>query len=56
MAITGRGVGLGERGMCVILDIMKINTQIAVWEGNLYSYASTLRESLLLEEGVGILM
>lgn len=56
MALTGRGFELGERGICVILDIMKINMQVAIWEGHLYSYASTLRESLLLEESVGILM
>lgn len=35
MKAVGKGVGLGERGMCVVLDIMRTNMQIVVWEGNL---------------------
>lgn len=36
-AIIGREVELGERGLCVILDIMKISMQIAIWEGSMVS-------------------
>lgn len=38
----------------MILDIVKMSIQIAIWEGSLYPYVSTLREGLLVKEGVGI--
>ena len=35
MRAVGKWVGLGERGMRVVSDIVRTSVRIVVWEGNL---------------------